>query len=44
MELEKELDELELEQVKYREFLRGLGEKQDEELAVVEKEGERISS
>ena len=34
-----ELDELELEQVEYREFLRGLDEKQDEELVVVENEG-----
>ena len=40
-ELEKELNELELEQLEYREFLRGLGEKQDEELAVVEGEGEK---
>ena len=38
-ELEKKLNELELEQVEYREFLRGLDEKQDEELVVVENEG-----
>ena len=40
-ELEKELQELELKQVEYREFLKGLGEKQVEELVVVENEGEK---
>ena len=40
-EMEKESQELELEQVEYREFLKGLGEKQVEELVVVENEGEK---
>ena len=39
--MEKESRELELEKEKYREFLKGLGEKQVEELAVVENEGEK---
>ena len=39
--MEKELQELELEQVEYREFLKGLGEKQVKELAVVENDGEK---
>ena len=37
--MEKKLNELELEQVEYKKFLRGLGEKQDEEPAEVEGEG-----
>ena len=40
-EMEKESRELELEQEEYREFLKGLGEKQVEEPAVVENEGEK---
>ena len=40
-EMEKESKELELEQEEYREFLKGSGEKQVEEPAVVENEGEK---
>ena len=42
-EMEKESQELELEQVEYRDFLKGLGEKQVKEPAVVENEGEKDS-
>ena len=42
--MEKESKELELEQEEYREFLKGLGEKQVEEPVVVEDEGEKITS
>ena len=40
-EMEKESKELELEQEEYREFLKGLGEKQVKEPEAVENEGEK---
>ena len=39
--MEKESRELELEKEEYKEFLKGLGEKQVEELAAVENDGEK---